>query len=108
MFEIDSVRRFKNVGNLIAYVSLDILPYQHGQFTATNKHLLKRGNKYLRKTGYETMKLIKSSCSSGFELYDYIVKKESKRKNKKVAKISVLNKFLTKYFETVRKQYKFL
>lgn len=106
--EIGDIRRFKNARSLIAYAGLDAPPYQSGQFTAINRHISKRGNKYLRKTGYEIMKSIKSSCSSGCELYDYIVKKEEEGKAKKVAKIAGLNKFLRKYFGTIRHQYKSL
>ena len=66
----------------------------------------KRGNKYLRKTGYEVMKSIKSSCKTGNELYDYILKKENEGKIKKVAKIAGLNKFLRMYYGKVKKKYK--
>ena len=69
-------------------------------------HISKRGNRYLRKTGYEVMKSVKSSCKSGNKLYDYIVKKENEGKRKKVAKIAGLNKFLRMYYGIVRKKYK--
>ena len=59
--EIGDVRRFKNAGSLIAYAGLDAPPYQSGQFEAINRHISKRGNKYLRKTGQEIMKSIKKS-----------------------------------------------
>ncbi len=104
--EIGDVRRFKNAGSLIAYAGLDAPPYQSGQFEATNRHISKRGNKYLRKTGYEVMKAIKSSCKSDNELKSYIVKKENEGKLKKVAKIAGLNKFLRQYYGTVKKEYK--
>ena len=47
--EIGDIRRFKNAGSIIAYAGLDAPPYQSGQFEATNRHISKRGNKYLRK-----------------------------------------------------------
>ena len=53
----------------------------------------KRGNKYLRKAGYEFIKLIKSFCKVGNELYDYLLQKESERKCNKAPKIATLNKF---------------
>ena len=56
--EIGDIRRFKNAGSVIAYAGLDAPPYQSGQFKATNRHISKRGNKYLRRTGYEIMKSI--------------------------------------------------
>ncbi len=104
--EIGDVRRFKNAGSIIAYAGLDAPPYQSGQFEATNRHISKRGNKYLRKTGYEVMKSIKSSCKSDNELKSYIIKKENEGKLKKVAKIAGLNKFLRMYYGIVKKQYK--
>ena len=104
--EIGDVRRFKNAGSIIAYAGLDAPPYQSGQFKATNRHISKRGNKYLRKTGYEVMKSIKSSCKDDNELKLYILKKESEGKLKKVAKIAGLNKFLRMYYGKVKKKYK--
>lgn len=104
--EIGDVRRFKNAGSIIAYAGLDAPPYQSGQFEATNRHISKRGNKYLRKTGYEIMKAIKSSCGSNSELKAYIIKKENEGKLKKVAKIAGLNKFLRIYYGIVKRKYK--
>mgnify|MGYP001625549115 FL=1 len=104
--EIGDVRRFKNAGSIIAYAGLDAPPYQSGQFEATNRHISKRGNKYLRKTGYEVMKSIKSCCRSDNDLKSYIIKKENEGKLKKVAKIAGLNKFLRMYYGTVKKKYK--
>ncbi len=104
--EIGDVRRFKNAGSIIAYAGLDAPPYQSGQFEATNRHISKRGNKYLRKTGYEVMKSIKSSCRLDNDLKSYIIKKEKEGKLKKVAKIAGLNKFLRMYYGIVKKRYK--
>ncbi len=104
--EIGDVRRFRNAGSIIAYAGLDAPPYQSGQFEATNRHISKRGNKYLRKTGYEVMKSIKSSCKTDNELKSYIIKKENEGKLKKVAKIAGLNKFLRMYYGIVKKTYK--
>ena len=104
--EIGDIRRFNNAGSLIAYAGLDAPPYQSGQFEATNRHISKRGNKYLRKTGYEVMKAIKSSCKNDNILKAFIIKKENEGKLKKVAKIAGLNKFLRIYYGTVKRKYK--
>lgn len=106
--EIGDIRRFKNAGSLIAYAGLDAPPYQSGKFEAINRHISKRGNKYLRKTGYEIMKAVKSSCKDDNELKLYIIKKENEGKLKKVAKIAGLNKFLRMYYGIVKKTYKAL
>lgn len=104
--EIGDIRRFKNAGSLIAYAGLDAPPYQSGQFEATNRHISKRGNRYLRKTGYEIMKSIKSSCSDDNELKMYMIQKENEGKAKKVVKIATLNKFLRQYYGKVKRKYK--
>lgn len=104
--EIGDVRRFKNAGSIIAYAGLDAPPYQSGQFEVTNRHISKRGNKYLRKAGDEVMKSIKSSCRLDNDLKSYIIKKENEGKSKKVAKIAGLNKFLRMYYGIVKKKYK--
>lgn len=104
--EIGDIRRFKNAGSLIAYAGLDTPPYQSGQFEASNRHISKRGNKYLRKTGYEIMQSIKRSCSDDSEIKMYILKKEAEGKLKKVAKVAGMNKFLRMYYGIVKKRYK--
>lgn len=104
--EIGDIRRFKNAGSLIAYAGLDAPPYQSGQFEVTNRHISKRGNKYLRKTGYEIMQSIKRSCSEYSDIKIYILKKEAEGKPKKVAKVAAMNKFLRMYYGIIRKRYK--
>lgn len=104
--EVGDIRKYKNAGSLIANAGIDAPPYQSGQYEAQIRHISKRGNRYLRKTGFEIMKAIKTSCKSGVELYDYIVKKEQEGKPKKVAKIAGLNKFLRQYYGTLKKKYK--
>ena len=103
--EIGDIRRFKNAGSLIAYAGIDSPPYQSGKYEATNRHISKRGNKYLRKTGFEVMQSIKSFCRVDCEVYDYIVKKETEGKCKKSAKIAGLNKFLRQYYGILKKKY---
>ena len=103
--EIGDIRRFKNAGSLIAYTGIDAPPYQSGKFEAVNRHISKRGNKYLRRIGYTTMKAVKTFCKSGTELYDYIVQKENEGKSKKSSKIAGLNKFLRQYYGKIRNEY---
>ena len=103
--EIGDIRRFKNSGSLIAYAGIDSPPYQSGKYEATNRHISKRGNKYLRKTGFEVMQSIKSFCRVDCEAYDYIIKKEAEGKCKKSAKIAGLNKFLRQYHGILKKKY---
>ena len=62
--------------------------------------------KYLRKTGYEIMKAVKSHTKTENVVKSYIIKKENEGKLKKVAKIAGLNKFLRIYYGCVKKRYR--
>lgn len=105
--EIGDVRRFKNANSLIAYAGIDTPPFQSGQFTATNRRISKRGNKHLRKVGYETMKSLKTvKPTKDNSVYLYIVKKEKEGKGKITAKLAGLNKFLRIYYARIMELYK--
>ena len=79
--EIGDVRRFKNSNCLIAYAGIDVPPFQSGQFVATNRRITKRGNKHLRKVGYETMKSLKTvKPTKDNAVYLFILKKENEGK----------------------------
>ena len=105
--EVGDVRSFKNSSSLIAYCGIDAPPYQSGTFTGTERHISKRGNKNLRKVGYEVMRNLKTSRPKVDNVvYNYIIKKELEGKPKKVAKIAGLNKFLRIYYARVMEVYK--
>lgn len=105
--EIGDVRRFKNSNCLIAYAGIDVPPFQSGQFVATNRRITKRGNKHLRKVGYETMKSLKTvKPTRDNAVYLFIVKKENEGKGSITAKIAGLNKFLRIYYARVMEVYK--
>ena len=104
--EIGDVRRFKNSNCLIAYAGIDVPPFQSGQFVATNRRITKRGNKHLRKVGYETMKSLKTvKPTKDNAVYLFILKKENEGKGSITAKIAGLNKFLRIYFARVMEVY---
>lgn len=105
--EIGDVRRFKNSNCLIAYAGIDVPPFQSGQFVATNRRITKRGNKHLRKVGYEVMKSLKTvKPTRDNAVYLFIVKKEDEGKGSITAKIAGLNKFLRIYYARVMEVYK--
>jgi len=105
--EIGDVRRFKNSNCLIAYAGIDVPPFQSGQFVATNRRITKRGNKHLRKVGYEAMKSLKTvKPTRDNAVYLFIVKKEDEGKGSITAKIAGLNKFLRIYYARVMEVYK--
>lgn len=105
--EIGDVRKFENKKALVAYAGIDVPPFQSGNFCATRRKISKRGNKYLRKTGYEIMQSLKTHPpKSDSKVYDFIIKKENQGKQKKQAKIAGLNKFLHIYFARVTEVYR--
>ena len=84
---------------MIAYAGIDSPPYESGGFTGTKRGITKRGSSLLRKTGYEVMKCLKTvKPTEDAAVYEFILKKESEGKAKKVAKIAGLNKFLRIYY----------
>ena len=103
--EIGDVRRFKNKHSLIAYAGIDAPPYQYGSFNATERHISKRGNSYLRKTGYEIMQSLIMHQPENDPAYHLILKKRSDGKCGKEAMIAGLNKFLRIYYGKVSELY---
>lgn len=103
--EIGDVRRFRNKHSLIAYAGIDAPPYQSGAFNATERHISKRGNSYLRKTGFEIMQSLIQHKPEGDAVYDFIQKKRSEGKCAKEAMIAGLNKFLRVYYGRVSEVY---
>jgi len=100
--EIGDVRRFKNKYSLIAYAGIDSPPYQSGTFNATERHISKRGNSYLRKVGFEIMQSLIKHRATGDPVYEFIQKKRSEGKSYKEAMIAGLNKFLRIYYGKVK------
>ena len=96
--EIGDVRRFHNKRALIAYAGIDAPPYQSGKFCANNRHISKRGNRYLRKTGYEVMQSYVMHKPTDDPVFTFIEKKRSEGKCGKVAMVAGLNKFLRIYY----------
>lgn len=104
--EIGDVRRFHNAKALTAYAGIDPPPYESGQFIGTNRKITKRGSATLRKVGYEVMRVLKTHGEpKDCAVYQYILEKESEGKNKKLAKIAGLNKFLRIYYARVSEVY---
>lgn len=103
--EIGDVRRLHSGSALIAYAGIDAPERQSGSFRAENRSISKRGNKYLRKTGYEIMMLLMSHKPSEDAVYSFVMKKMSEGKRGKLALIAGLNKFLRIYYARVKEVY---
>lgn len=104
--EIGDVRRLHSAKALVACAGIDPPPYESGQFVGSQRKITKRGSSTLRKVGYEVMRVLKShQAPQDNAVYYYILKKEAEGKNKKLAKIAGLNKFLRIYYARVMAVY---
>ena len=106
--EIGDVRRFHSKRALIAYAGIDAPPYQSGKFCANNRHISKRGNRYLRKTGYEVMQSYVMHKPANDPIFTFIEKKRGEGKSGKLAMVAGLNKFLRIYYGKVTELYRSL
>ena len=106
--EIGDVRRFHSKRALIAYAGIDAPPYQSGKFSANNRHISKRGNRYLRKTGYEVMQSYVMHKPANDPIFTFIEKKRGEGKSGKLAMVAGLNKFLRVYYGKVTELYRSL
>lgn len=105
--EIGDVRRLHSAKALIAWAGIDPPPYESGQFIGSKRRITKRGSSTLRKVGYEVMRVLKShKAPKDDAVYRYILKKEHEGKDKKLAKIAGLNKFLRIYYARVTAVYR--
>ena len=82
-------------------VGIDAPPYQSGSFNATERHISKRGNRYLRKTGFEVMQSLIQHKPADEPVFAFIEIKRSEGKCGKEAMIAGLNKLLRIYYGKV-------
>jgi transposase len=104
--EIGDIRRFHNKHSLIAYAGIDAPPYQSGSYNATERHITKRGNKYLRKVIFEVCLSYIQHKPEGDPVYEFIEKKRSEGKCGKEALVAGINKFLRVYYGKVTELYR--
>jgi len=103
--EIGDINRFHSRSALIAYAGIDAPPYQSGSFESKQRSISKRGNKYLRKTGYEIMQCLKIHKPPDDAVYRFFCKKESEGKYYLTAYMAGLNKFRRIYYARVKRVY---
>ena len=104
--EIGDVRRFHNKHALIAYAGIDAPPYQSGSYNAMERHITKRGNKYLRKVIFEVCLSYIQHKPEGDPVYEFIEKKRAEGKCGKEALVAGINKFLRIYYGKVTELYR--
>lgn len=100
--EIGDVRRFHSAKALVAYAGLNAPPFQSGLFEGKQRHISKRGNKYIRKIGYEIMTaLMSSNPKEDNAVFLFMCKKRAEGKHYLSADMAGLNKFLRIYFSRI-------
>ena len=102
MAEIGDVRRFHSKKALVAFAGIDAPPCQSGQMNISSRSISKRGSPALRRTLFLVMNVI-NMCSPAEDLvYQYMAKKRSEGKKYQVYMMASANKFLRRYFASVR------
>ena len=102
MAEIGDVRRFHSKSALVAFAGIDAPPYQSGQIDVRSRSISKRGSARLRRTLFLVMAVILQNSPSDEPIYQYMDKKRVEGKPYKVYMLASANKFLRRYYATVK------
>jgi len=102
MAEIGDVRRFRSKSALVAFAGIDAPPYQSGQLDICSRSISKRGSAQLRRTLFLVMSVILQNSPAAEPIYQYMDKKRSEGKPYKVYMMASANKFLRRYYATVK------
>jgi transposase len=102
MAEIGDVRRFHSKSALVAFAGIDAPPYQSGQIDVRSRSISKRGSAKLRRTLFLVMSVILQNSPLDEPIYQYMNKKRAEGKPYKVYMMATANKFLRRYYATVK------
>ena len=102
MAEIGDVRRFHSKSALVAFAGIDAPPYQSGTINVRSRSISKRGSPRLRRTLFLVMAAILKSSPPDEPIYQYMNKKRSEGKPYLVYMMASANKFLRRYYATVK------
>ena len=102
MAEIGDVRRFHSKSALVAFAGIDAPPYQSGQIDIYSRSISKRGSSKLRRTLFLVMSVILQTSPLDEPIYQYMDKKRAEGKPYKVYMIASANKFLRRYYASVK------
>ena len=102
MAEIGDVRRFHSKSALVAFAGIDAPPYQSGQIDVRSRRISKRGSAKLRRTLFLVMTMILQNSPDGDPIYQYLDKKRAEGKPYKVYMMASANKFLRRYYASVK------
>ena len=102
MAEIGDVRRFHSKSALVAFAGIDAPPYQSGQIDVRSRSISKRGSAKLRRTLFLVMSVFLQNSPFDEPIYQYMDKKRAEGKPYKVYMMASANKFLRRYYATVK------
>lgn len=109
MGEIGDFTRFDTSNQLNAYVGIDLIRYQSGQYTRRD-HINKRGNPKAREILFFAIRnMIKQQAAAPNHIVDYYykLKKQPVPKRDKVATVACMNKTLKCLFSMIRNKTKY-
>lgn len=102
MAEIGDVRRFHSKKVLVAYAGIDAPPYQSGQLNVHSRSISKRGSPALRRTLFLVMRVYLQCSPPDEPVYQYMAMKRAEGKPYLVYMMASANKFLRRYYATVK------
>ena len=102
MAEIGDVRRFHSKKALVAYAGIDAPPYQSGQLNVHSRSISKRGSPALRRTLFLVMSVYLQCSPPDEPVYQYMAMKRAEGKPYLVYMMASANKFLRRYYATVK------
>lgn len=102
MAEIGDVRRFHSKKALVAYAGIDAPPYQSGQLNVHSRSISKRGSPALRRTLFLVMSVYLQCSPADEPVYQYMAMKRAEGKPYLVYMMASANKFLRRYYATVK------
>lgn len=102
MAEIGDVRRFHSKKALVAYAGIDAPPYQSGQLNVHSRNISKRGSPALRRTLFLVMSVYLQCSPPDEPVYQYMAMKRAEGKPYLVYMMASANKFLRRYYATVK------
>lgn len=102
MAEIGDVRRFHSKKALVAYAGIDAPPNDSGDITGRHRGMSKVGASSLRRTLFLVMSVYLQNAPLDEPIYQFMDRKRAEGKPYRVYMMASANKFLRRYFATVK------
>lgn len=102
--ELGNLRRFDNANQVNAFVGIDLMRYQSGQYQRAD-YINKRGNTHARKILFMTVKnMVRQQATAKNHIVDYYykLKKQPNPKREKVAIVAGMNKTIKCLFSMIQ------